>query len=57
MEKQVNIQRFLQKDQGTVTVEYVIFVAVIAIILTVGVVALMHAMSNYFNDWAQFFGG
>jgi hypothetical protein len=38
-----------------VSLEYVLFVAAIAICLTVGVLALMKGMSGYFNSWAGFF--
>lgn len=51
------IKRFLQEDQGVVSMEYVIFVATAAILLIVGVAALMGAMSDYFNKWATFFNG
>lgn len=46
-----------QEDCGTLSTEYVLFVAAAAILLTAGVAVLFRAMSNYFADWAQFFGG
>jgi Flp pilus assembly pilin Flp len=49
------ILRFLKQERGSVAVEYIILVAAAAIILTVGVAALMGGMSSYFSNWADFF--
>jgi Flp pilus assembly pilin Flp len=53
----MSLLHFLKDDRGSVAVEYMIFVAAAAIILTVGVGALMRGMSSYFNSWASFFNG
>jgi Flp pilus assembly pilin Flp len=50
-----NFLDFMKDDQGSVAMEYVILVAAAAILLVVGVMALMNAMSGYFNNWATFF--
>jgi Flp pilus assembly pilin Flp len=47
--------RFLQEKEGSIAVEYMLFVAAAAILLTVGLIALMGGMSSYFNSWAAFF--
>lgn len=46
-----------EEDCGTLSTEYVLFVAAAAILLTAGVAVLFRAMSDYFAAWAQFFGG
>jgi Flp pilus assembly pilin Flp len=53
----MSLLKFLQEDQASVAVEYVVMVAAAAIILTVGVIALMGGMSSYFTSWAVFFSG
>jgi Flp pilus assembly pilin Flp len=55
MFKKMSCLDFLKDDQGVVSLEYLLFVAAIAIILTVGVAALMGGMSSYFSNWADFF--
>jgi Flp pilus assembly pilin Flp len=55
MVNKMSLLDFLQDDQGSIAVEYVILVAAAAILLVVGVGALFHAMSDYFNNWAAFF--
>jgi Flp pilus assembly pilin Flp len=57
MDKNMSRLNFLKDDQGVVSLEYLLFVAAIAIFLTVGVIALMNGMSSYFNSWAGFFSG
>ncbi len=52
----MNIRNFYQEEQGAVVTEYVVFVAVIGVILAVGVTALFNGMSSLFNAWAQYFG-
>jgi Flp pilus assembly pilin Flp len=55
MARKWSLSEFVKDDQGVIPVEYMIFVATIAIILSVGVAALMGGMSSYFNSWADFF--
>jgi Flp pilus assembly pilin Flp len=55
MFKKMSFLEFLKNDQGSVAIEYVILVAGAAILLGVGVAALMNAMSGYFSNWADFF--
>ena len=55
MAKKWSLSEFVKDDQGVIPVEYVVFAAAIAIILSVGVAALMGGMSSYFNSWATFF--
>jgi Flp pilus assembly pilin Flp len=57
MARKISPGNFLKDDQGVVSVEYVVFVAAIAICLIAGIVALMNGMSSYFNSWAAFFSG
>jgi Flp pilus assembly pilin Flp len=49
------LKKFLQDDQASVPTEYVVFVAAIGILLTVGVWTLFQAMSGLFSAWAGFF--
>jgi len=53
----MTIKKFLQKDDGMVATEYVIFVAAIGILMAVGVGVLFNAMSVFFSSWAGYFGG
>jgi len=53
----MSFEKFPAEEQGTVTVEYVIFVAAIGIIMAVGVYALFNGMSALFNNWASYFQG
>jgi Flp pilus assembly pilin Flp len=55
MDSKVSLLNLLEDDRGVVSLEYLLFVAAIAIFLTVGVSALMGAMSGYFNSWVTFF--
>jgi Flp pilus assembly pilin Flp len=45
----------LARDEGSVAVEYVVFVAAVGIILIVGVAALFNSMSGLFEQWATYF--
>ena len=49
------IKKFLAEDQGVVTVEYVIFVAVIGVTLAAGVWVLFNGMSALFSAWTGYF--
>ena len=49
------LMRLLARDEGSVAVEYVVFVAAVGIILIVGVAALFNSMSGLFKQWAQYF--
>lgn len=55
MADKVSLLNLLEDDRGVVSLEYLLFAAGAAILLTVGVVALMNGMSGYFNSWATFF--
>jgi Flp pilus assembly pilin Flp len=55
MANKMSLLDLLKDDQGVVSLEYLLFVAAIAILLTAGVAALMNAMGGYFNSWAAFF--
>jgi len=46
------LMRLLARDEGSVAVEYVVFVAAVGIILIVGVAALFNSLSGLFNKWA-----
>jgi Flp pilus assembly pilin Flp len=53
----MNLRNFYTEDQsGAVVTEYVVFVAVIGVILAVGVTVLFNAMATLFGAWAQYFG-
>jgi Flp pilus assembly pilin Flp len=52
----MKINKFLQEDDGSVAVEYVILVAIAAVLLTGGVLALRNALSDLFSAWATYFG-
>jgi len=45
------LRGLLARDEGSVAVEYVVFVAAVGIILIVGVAALFNAMSKLFTYW------
>jgi Flp pilus assembly pilin Flp len=52
----MNIRNFFKRDQsGAVVTEYVVFVAVIGVILAVGVTVLFNGMSTLFGAYAQYF--
>jgi Flp pilus assembly pilin Flp len=53
----MKIKRFLQEDQGVVTVEYVILVAAAGLVLAVGVGVMFNGMSSLFSAWSGYFGG
>lgn len=46
------LMRLLARDEGSVAVEYVVFVAAVGIILIVGVAVLFNSLSGLFNKWA-----
>ncbi len=46
------LRGLLARDEGTVAVEYVVFVAAVGVILIVGVAALFNSMSGLFEQWA-----
>ena len=52
----MNMKKFLQEERGSVSVEYVILVAIAAALLTVGVIVMFDALSNLFAAWAGYFG-
>lgn len=49
------LMKLLSRDDASVAVEYVVFVAAVGIILIVGVAALFNSMSGLFNQWANYF--
>lgn len=51
----MKIQKFLREERGAVAVEYVILVAAAGILLGVGVIFFMNAMSGVFTSWANYF--
>ncbi len=54
----MNLNKLMKEDQGgSITAEYVIFVAAIGIILAAGTTILFNGMSNLFSSWAGYFGG
>jgi Flp pilus assembly pilin Flp len=55
MMDKMSLKKFLQDDQASVAIEYVILVAFAAILLAAGVWVLFGAMSNFFSAWAGFF--
>ena len=52
----MKIKEFLHGERGSVATEYVILVAVCAILLTGGVILLFDALSDLFAAWATYFG-
>ena len=54
--ERVKIKKFLQEEQGTVAVEYVIIVAFACVLLGAAVFALFQAMGELFGHWATYFG-
>lgn len=50
-------KNFFKKEDGVVSIEYVVFAAAVCILLVVGVGVLFNAMSDYFSNWAAFFAG
>jgi Flp pilus assembly pilin Flp len=52
----MKIKKFLQEDDGAIAVEYIILVAIAAILLIAGVTPLMKAMSGFFKAWGTYFG-
>jgi Flp pilus assembly pilin Flp len=57
MMNKMSLKKFMQDDQASVNVEYVILVAFAAILLAGGAYAMFDAMGNFFNTWAGFFSG
>jgi Flp pilus assembly pilin Flp len=51
------LKKFLQDDQASVATEYLVLVAAAGFLLVVGVSFLFSAMSDFFSNWAGFFGG
>jgi Flp pilus assembly pilin Flp len=52
----MNVRNFYEEDHGTVVTEYVVFVAVIGVVLAIGVTALFSGMTTLFTAWAKYFG-
>jgi Flp pilus assembly pilin Flp len=52
----MSMKKFLHEERGSVSVEYVILVAIAAALLGLGVNAMFGALSNLFAAWAGYFG-
>jgi len=52
----MNPKKFLKDEKGVIATEYVIFVAAIGMLLTVGVGLLFNSMGGLFSSWATYFG-
>ncbi len=53
----MKINKFLQEDQGVVTVEYVLLVAAAGLVLAAGVWVMFNGMSSLFTAYAGYFAG
>ncbi len=53
----MKLKKFMKEESGSITAEYVIFVAAIGIILAAGTTVLFNSMSDLFAKWAGYFGG
>ncbi len=49
------LKKFLQRNEGVIASEYVVFVAAIGVILVVAVWLLFTSISGYYGAWGNYF--
>ncbi len=55
MKAPMPLKKFLQRNEGVIASEYVVFVAAIGVILVVAVWLLFTSISGYYGAWGNYF--